>query len=600
MLSSISAYVERYTKLINTVTNINVEVADINLVRIAGTGMYAQGVGQSIKQEGQVYRHVLKNKEAIIMLNPRENEICLGCSNRKNCKETLSLSTPIKHNNKVLGVISIICFTQEERERILEKIEVYKAFVEQMANAVSFAVTEKQHTKQTEHLLDTFLKITDTDNRGILTTNTQGMITYLNNTAKKSLNITEQTQLKDITIKKTGVTLSGMEEFEINVDGRILVMLGHLSQLNSEDDTFNSALVFDSLPAYRKQLSQIVFNKETSNLDSIIGESRKILELKQRVINIAPTLSTVLITGESGTGKEMFARAIHAESDRSDKPFVAINCGAIPDNLLESELFGYVGGAFTGASVSGHMGKFEMAHQGVLFLDEIGAMPIYLQVKLLRFLQDRTITRLGSNRIIKIDVRIIAATNDLLQELISQRMFREDLYYRLNVIPLKIPPLRERIEDISALANFFLEKYCILFSKKLVRPTLRMLDVLQKYTWPGNVREFENIMEYLVNIIPNGGSATVSMLPTKILNAVALSENNKNVQNNMPTQSTKDSETEKIQQETILPLVELEKNAIQNALKKYKDSPDSKILAAQALGIGIATLYRKIKSYNLE
>ena len=327
----------------------------------------------------------------------------------------------------------------------------------------------------------------------------------------------------------------------------------------------------------------------------------------------------------------MFARAVHAESDRADKPFVPINCGAIPDSLLESELFGYVSGAFTGASPAGHMGKFEMAHQGVLFLDEIGAMPIYLQVKLLRVLQDRTIMRLGSNRTIKVDVRIIAATNDQLQELIEQRMFREDLYYRLNVIPLRTPPLRERLEDVSALASFFLEKYCHLFSKKLVRPTVRMLDALKQYSWPGNVREFENIMEYLVNIIPNGGSATVGMLPVKILNAMAKQKNGA-VHSALQAadQTVMDSRAgyllaaQAVEQDkaalhkvspsagksdAIISLADLEREAIRNALARYGAdvksagtkvySTEVKQRVADALGIGIATLYRKLKSYDL-
>lgn len=192
-------------------------------------------------------------------------------------------------------------------------------------------------------------------------------------------------------------------------------------------------------------------------------------KLKKTIKKIASSTSTVLVSGESGTGKELVARAIHNESNRREEPFIAINCAAIPDSLLESELFGYVKGAFTGADPMGKMGKFELANKGTIFLDEIGDMPLSLQTKLLRVLQERKVIRIGSNKQVNIDVRVIAATNKNLIDLIEEDKFREDLYYRLNVIPIEIPPLRERIEDIKLLTDFFIKKYLSLFNKDFMK-----------------------------------------------------------------------------------------------------------------------------------
>lgn len=597
MLNSLAPYLVRYSQVIATVTGINVEVADTNLIRIAGTGMYAEEVGCSIEHAGEMYRHVLQGTTTFVMTNPRENELCKKCNNLNFCRETLSICTPILHNGRAMGIIGMVCFTMEERSRMLHNIDIYKDFVEQMANTLTMVVAEHQKGKHTQQLLDMFLQISDIDNRGIIIFNTAGGISYLNQMARTSLGVSDATDMQSIATRKTGTVIFDMEEFEVTVGACATVLMGRLSVIDSEDPTFHEALVFDLLPHYTKMFSQGAHALEVAGLRAIVGESRTIHELKQQVMQIANTSSTVLITGESGTGKEMFARAIHAASDRHDKPFIPINCGAIPDALLESELFGYVSGAFTGANPSGYIGKFELAHQGIIFLDEIGAMPLYLQVKLLRVLQDKRVMRLGSNRIIDVDVRIIAATNEHLSELIKQRMFRDDLYYRLNVIPLNIPPLRDRLEDIPELANFFLKKYCRLFSKKLIHPTKRLLEALASYAWPGNVREFENIVEYLVNIIPAGGSATVTMLPAKIraangahpaTDAAACAEHEAARATLPPLTSA------------VVPLEVLEGEAIARAIALYGDTAQGKQQAATALGIGLATLYRKLKKrgYN--
>jgi DNA-binding NtrC family response regulator len=231
----------------------------------------------------------------------------------------------------------------------------------------------------------------------------------------------------------------------------------------------------------------------------IVGRDEKMLEIFDLIGRVADSDATVLITGESGTGKELIARALHQQSYRSQRPFVAVNCTAIPEQLVESELFGHERGAFTGA-VQRRVGKFELAQMGTLFLDEIGSMRLDMQTKLLRALQAREIERVGGERTIKVDVRIIAATNADLQELVRERAFRDDLYYRLNVIPVHVPPLRTRRGDIPLLLRYFLDKYNRQFNRRLRGLSPAATEAFQTYDWPGNVRELENIVERLVVI----------------------------------------------------------------------------------------------------
>jgi len=236
-----------------------------------------------------------------------------------------------------------------------------------------------------------------------------------------------------------------------------------------------------------------------SPFHGIVGESKKIKEIKNLIYKIADSKAAVLLMGESGTGKELFARAIHQCSERRNKPFVAINCAALPQTLLESELFGYEKGAFTGA-LKQKKGKFELANGGTLFLDEIGEMNLETQSKLLRVLQEKEYERVGGLKPIKVDIRIVSATNVDLEEAIKQGRFREDLYYRINVIPIEIPPLRERKEDIPMLAEYFLKVFNREYGKNIELISMEVLDIFMEYEWPGNARELKNIIESAVAI----------------------------------------------------------------------------------------------------
>jgi len=279
-------------------------------------------------------------------------------------------------------------------------------------------------------------------------------------------------------------------------------------------------IVANCMEKKRLQEENVFLKKELSekySFENIVGKSKKMIEIFSLIEKIAAIESTVLISGESGTGKEMAARAIHYLSRRRERPFVTINCGALPEGLLESELFGHVRGAFTGAVVD-KKGMFEVAHKGTLFLDEVGETSQLTQVKLLRALQEKTVRRVGGTSEIPVDVRIIAATNQDLKRKIENNEFREDLYYRLNVISFEMPPLREKKEDIPLLVHYFIKKHCEKVGRKIKRVAPEVMNLFESYLWPGNIRELENVIERIV-AIEDRETITEDCLPEELLAA---------------------------------------------------------------------------------
>lgn len=334
------------------------------------------------------------------------------------------------------------------------------------------------------------------------------------------------------------------------------------------------------------QLTQKVFRTATTTEDymfeGMIGQSKGMQDNFQMISAVAKSNATVLITGESGVGKELVARAIHKKSERAAQKFVDINCGAIPRDLLENELFGHEKGSFTGAHKR-YLGSFEVANHGSLFLDEISEMDVSLQVKLLRALQERTITRIGSNDSLKIDVRIIAATNRNLSQSIEEGRFREDLFYRLNVVNVDIPSLRQRREDIPLLGRHFLEYYSAKNNKIFLDFASDAMEAMINYDWPGNVRELENTIERLV-VLHDSSQVKLKHLPPhlqKVDRAIGYSDEAMHV----PSEGS------------IIPLEDLERQAIEAALLKYQGNI---AVAAKKLKIGQATMYRKVKKFGFQ
>lgn len=338
--------------------------------------------------------------------------------------------------------------------------------------------------------------------------------------------------------------------------------------------TLERSLAHLELSRENKSLKQRLTSNDS--LDSIIGSSKLITELKEMIQAIAPSDATVLILGESGTGKELIAKAIHECSNRNEKPLVSVNCAALTDSLLESEMFGHEKGAFTGADKR-RDGRFMQANKGTIFLDEVGEVPLPMQAKLLRAIQEREIQRVGSDAVLHADVRIIAATNKNLNEDVESGRFREDLYYRLNVVTLEVPSLSERSDDIPILAKFFLGKLGEKNRKSIIDFSPLAMDCLTRYAWPGNIRELENAIERAV-VLCNGNYITERELPPSVT----------------ASPDDKDSNNDKLHKMAGLPLGEIEKEAIIQTLQK---TSGNKSEAAKLLNITRTTLNNKIKKY---
>ena len=313
------------------------------------------------------------------------------------------------------------------------------------------------------------------------------------------------------------------------------------------------------------------------NFNNIIGKNGKMLELFDLIKDIAKTNSTIMITGESGTGKELIANAIHFNSDRIKKPFVKVNCGVLAENLLESELFGHVKGSFTGA-IRDKLGRFEIANGGTIFLDEIGDISSNMQLKLLRVLQEGEFERVGGTETIKVDVRIIAATNRDLNEMMMKGQFRQDLYYRLNVIPLEVPPLRDRQDDIPLLITHFLEKFNKQFNKKIEFIEDEAMRYLQNYSWPGNIRELENLLERAI-VLNKTGRLTVKDFPLVVMKQEG------------------EIEVDLTAEGSLTDIVDIYEKQI--ILKALRENNYNKLRTAEKLGIHRSTFMSKLKKYDI-
>ncbi|KEI79630.1 AAA family ATPase [Clostridium botulinum] len=575
-LLEIQDTVAKYANIISSVIKVDVEIVDKNLCRIAGTGIYKDAINKDISKEGYVYDYVIKTGEKQIIKNPGQHYLCKKCNHRNNCLEKMLVCTPIILNDDIIGVIGLVCSKDSQRNHFIENFDSFIQMLYQISDFISTKSYEHIEIERSHMMVDLLNQIIDSVDKGVLVTKNNEIV-HMNTSAMKQLKLKANNTNKKITISSTSEYIMGGEVYTIVIDNEKFQLMGKIIPVFPVLSAYDTIFVFEEIKHLKSKISKVSGGREVIKVEDIIGQSQAMVQLKNRIKKIASSSSTVLITGESGTGKEVIARAIHCESDKNTNPFIAINCGAIPDALLESELFGYVRGAFSGADPNGRVGKFELANNGIIFLDEIGDMPLYLQVKILRVLQERKLVRIGSNHLIDLDIRVIAATNKDLKKLIKENKFREDLYYRLNVIPLKIPPLRERKEDIELLMEMLIKKYNGLFGKIVHKIDKECKNILIDYPWYGNVRELENAVEFMINMADDSGIVTMDMLPANIVE-------NKNFQGHGMNID-----------ENIRPLKDVEKDYILRALDIYGHDTKGKRLAAERLGIGIATLYRKLE-----
>ena len=572
--------IQRITEAIASVIGIDVTVIDENLERVAGTGEYKPLVGKRVPKDS-VFEQCLRNYNPFIIDQPRVDTACLPCESKEICSEYGMICTPILVDGRAMGVIGLVALSGDQKAQFDKKREDYITFLNKMASLISAKINEQKIFDDllfANQQIETTIEVMS---EGIVTIDDSGKIRFLNRAAKDLLKIDGnesligkhvRSVLPEISVSELFETGAGYSNQEIFFSDprRTYHLLSSGTPMISEGKILGAVITLKDFNSLYRSLMNIARGPEVVSFGDIIGQEENFLSTKEQARMAARNDSSILILGESGTGKELFARAIHSESSRTRNSFMAINCSAIPEQLLESELFGYEGGAFTGAKKGGKFGIFEVADGGSIFLDEIGDMPLHLQAKLLRFLQERKILKLGSHSPKEVDTRVIASTNKNLEDMIQKGLFRADLFYRLNVIPVRIPSLRERKEDIPLLLEFFLKKYNHLLHKKIEGFTTEVYEILVAYDWPGNVRELENSVEYAVNFET-----------TPVVRKSALAPMLKEL-GDRPRMSLKDK------------LERFQAEEIQRALQQFGSGVVGIEKAARHLGMSRATLYRKL------
>ncbi|WP_434302961.1 sigma-54-dependent Fis family transcriptional regulator [Clostridium botulinum] len=487
-------------------------------------------------------------------------------------------AAPIKDiNGKIIGTLDLTGYSENVHSHTLGMVVAATNAIEKMIELNNYNRALQVSKKSIENVFNSI-------QRAILRVDLSGAIKTINNNAIELLGFNENDiksmKMWDL-IPDWSMVLDEIYDKGSFVDEDVYVhCLKNKLQLNlSAYPIYDSSMriievtcLLSDIQKTRKLAGKILSGQAIYTFDKIIGESKKLLNIIDYSKKIADSRSTILITGDSGTGKEVFAQSIHNYSDRKDKPFIAVNCGAIPRNLIESELFGYEEGAFTGAKRGGYRGKFENSHGGTIFLDEIGEMPLDMQIKLLRVIEEGVINRIGSSKQIPVNSRIIAATNKDLREEVEKGNFRKDLFYRINVLPVYLPALKERREDIPLLINYFMNKTSKHLNKRKVEIPPAYMERLINYHWPGNIRELENIIELIIN------AESVEII------------------NNINHHSSKEVRDKAKEETMVFNLEIVEKNHIKEVLNKFDGNVSS---AAKALGIGRNTLYRKIEKYSL-
>ena len=584
-LIEIEEHIKKYIKVITTVINVDVGVVDKNMKRVSGTSRYNDTVGERVR--GNVFKKTIETGETSIIENPRTHDLCQICADKELCKETLEIATPIYCNGEIEGVLGLLCFNEEQKNKILLDVESYLDFTKQIAEFIGMKFKEYRESLLQKEREETLNQLLNNMTKGVILSDVDGNITSINQIGIKKLKLSFNPEGKKMQLISQNDYIMNEEIFKLIIGKKEYNVTGKKVPMVSFSQKKINGFIFDDIQKISKNIVEVSNQYNRITLDDIHGTSQSIQYLKEYIKTVANSNSTVLITGESGTGKELIARSLHSSGNRKDKPLVVINCSAIPDSLLESELFGYVKGAFTGADNNGHMGKFELANGGVIFLDEIGDMPLYLQAKILRVIQEKKIERIGSNKSIDLDIKIIAATNADLRQKIKEKKFREDLFYRLNVIPIQTCPLRERREDIEPIVKKLIEKYSVISGKKEIDIDEKAMNVLLDYDWPGNVRELENVIELIMNTCGEADRVTVSMLPENI----KLSKNK-----NIILEEIKKESFEILEDE----FCEIEKNYIIKGLEKYGNSTEGKKILCEKMNIGLTTLYRKLKKFNID
>ncbi|AYD40324.1 AAA family ATPase [Clostridium fermenticellae] len=582
MVDQIRDELQEIAETIKAIMGIDITIMDKNLLRIAGTGELKEKVGY-IGPKNSVFQKCVLTGEPYFVKNPGECSECITCEIKNECDEKAEFCLPIIIDGKVEGAMAMIIFDESQKEGFLKKIDSYRDFEKRLSSLISSRISEKNFSSKLEYKSKELLTVIDSVNEGIIIIDGQNKILNLNKYIKEKFNLKKQSaigsDLKSIIpyrivdkFKKSNYVIEE-EQITIEKERKRYDFLLSVKPIRVNGIFSGSVITFKDFNKLQRSVLKINEKHSIFTFNNIIGDSLIFSKVIEQAKQISKQNVPVLLLGESGTGKELFARAIHFESYRKSEVFMTINCGAIPESLVESELFGYEKGAFTGASSNGKIGKFEIAKDGTIFLDEIGDLPLHMQVKLLRVLEEKEIMRVGGVNTIKVNPRIIAATNRNLYKMVEKNEFRRDLFYRLNVIPINIPSLRERKNDILQLANYFLNRYNKIYGKNIMGFDRLAEKAMLEYSWPGNVRELQNLIEYAINFETHD-VITLGTISNRILNDRNNADDNKTLKNMVD---------------------EFEKQVILKYMKLYGNNTDSKKLIAKKLNISTATLYRKLE-----
>ena len=576
-----------WAETVSSALDVDVSVADQNLTRIIGTGNFYDKIDESCSEDS-LFAKVINSGEP--NLNLIKGNHCINCSRAETCSEFANMSYPIKIDEEVIGVLSFASFDEEQANMMILKKDEYFNMLSHNVEMIEKEIIGIKTTNKLKTHITEVNEIINRINKGIIILNSKNQIIHINSGALKTLEINISNQkiieanindfVKKIKLQDTG-NKDIVGRWEINA--KEVRVIYSISEIIFRDNEVSLMISFDEMQNIIN-IAKTYENKNKIFFENIIGNSKPLLEAINKSKIAASTDSTILIQGDSGTGKELFAKSIHNESLRKDGPFIAINCGSIPENLIESELFGYEKGSFTGASSSGKKGKIELANNGTLFLDEIGDLPLYLQTRLLRVLQERSIDKVGGTEPIDVNIRVISATNKNLRQLIEEGKFRLDLFYRLNIIPINLPPLNDREDDVFLCSDYILEKLCSRMNKEIKELSNEVKQRFKEYRWQGNIRELENILEHGV-CFSNDEYIKVEDLPEYFFDDEILLLNNKKsfLNENKTLEELK---------------IEFEKSIINELISIYGDTVEGKKIVADKLNIGLTTLYRKMNSYD--
>ena len=569
-LEEIRASAERLVTAVSDALRLEIAIFDDSSNLFFCTPTYLNKKGRVV--HAPFIREVIENG-SVLVNKPGEMPSCIGCRFKEHCPSTIEVLCCIHAGTEIAGVASITSFTKEGQRRIIDSTAVYLNAITELANLIGDLLANKTGKSGFANLDATLAASMELCPQPVLLTDPHGVILQYNQMASNFLKFCNSTSsslwqlFPEAVVRKI---MDGTNLFEKNVTiGNMATKITTRAVMNGEQ-----------ISAFFIRLSGELSEPEAESgfFGRIVGQSSQIETIHRLIKKVADSPTPVLITGETGTGKELVARAIHEQSCRSKYPFVAVNCSGIPDTLFESELFGYEEGSFTGAKKGGKIGKIEMAQGGTLFLDEIGELPLFAQPKLLRVLQEYELERVGSNKKVHLDIRIIAATNRSLSEMVAERTFRGDLFYRINVINLKLPPLRSRREDIMPIAASYLEHLRSRIRTPLKKFAPETEELLVSYDWPGNVRELQNMLEYAANLCE-----TDTLTPADLPEILTLKA--RPCEKTEPGPAAVRNSGEQV---------------LAGLLEKYGYTLEGKKQIAAELGISLRTLYRKLNRLNIQ